>query len=136
MSIFSVSSACKAAEATPGTAAQVLMISARFSDESMFAIAREKCTILQPRATANPQIPIIAIAVNKRISARITTGQIFRELFESSSCCGDSLLADFLLIPEHQSRTLGLSDTRPQQRHKRDGDGLHLQAEVYQRMDT
>ena len=97
------------------------MISSRFSDESTFAIAREKCTILQPRVTENPQIPISAIAVNKRISARIATGQIFR----LPAACVQNI-GGFSLIPEHQSRTLGLSYTRPQQRHKRDGDSLHL----------
>src|SRR5271169_5454173 len=80
----SVRSACKAVEATSGAELQVLTISARFSDESMFAIASEKCTIPQPRATENPQIPIIAIAVHKRISVRIAATQIFRKLFDKS----------------------------------------------------
>ena len=90
------------------------MTALRFSDESTFAIANEKCTIAHPRVTENPQIPISAIAVNKRMSARIATGQIV--LLPSS----------LRLIAELQSRALGLSYTRPEQRHERDGDSLHL----------
>jgi len=78
MLIFALTSARKAAEATSGAAAHLAVMSGRF-----FAESREKCTIPQPRASANPQIPINAIAVNKRILARITTGD-FSESFEKA----------------------------------------------------
>ena len=128
-----LSSVCRAVEATPGTALHAWMISARFSEESMFTIAREKCTILQPRATDNPQIPIIAIAVQKRISARIATNPssiAYIGRTPSIRICIFIVLllhrilrlavvdqignnARHFLILERQSRTLGLSHTRP-----------------------
>src|SRR5262249_41293291 len=69
--IFSVNSDCNAADAMPGTAVHLWMVSARFSEEWIFDIAREKCTMLKPRATESAQIPINVIAVQKRISARM-----------------------------------------------------------------
>src|SRR5260370_27830840 len=66
-SIFSFSCDCKAAEATPGTVVHLWIMSARFSEELIFAIAREKCTILKPLTTANAQHTISVIAVQKRI---------------------------------------------------------------------
>jgi hypothetical protein len=57
----------------PGRPVHALMVSARLSEEPIFNMATEKFTILTPRTTANPQIPIIAIAVQKRTSARIAT---------------------------------------------------------------
>src|SRR5262245_14414563 len=71
ISMSSFSSACKATEATPGTAVHGRKASVKLSNTSILAVAKEKCTILQPRATENPQIPISTIAVQKRISARI-----------------------------------------------------------------
>ena len=62
-------------------------------------IAREKCTILKPRPIESVQIPIIAIAVQKRIFARIAINGSCRSAFN-------------LLILERNSRTLGLSHTR------------------------
>src|SRR5262249_15585213 len=69
--IFFVSFDCKAVAPTPGTVAHKRIVSARLSEESIVAIAREKRTILKPRTSENAQIPITTIAVQKRISARI-----------------------------------------------------------------
>src|SRR5262245_57178822 len=73
----SFSSACKAAEATPGTSVHGRKASVQFSNTSILAVAKEKCTILQPRATESPQIPRITIAVQKRTSARIDVNPSF-----------------------------------------------------------
>src|SRR5262245_23615665 len=102
ISACSLSSTCKAAEATSGVTVHALAISARFSAESAPAIAREKCTIPQPRAIENAQAPMIAIAVQNRIVARIATRLIFREvLLGSQQLCCRRPASTGLLIAEH-----------------------------------
>jgi hypothetical protein len=83
----------------------LFMISGRLSDEPLLAMSAEKCTMPQPRAAANPQIPIIAIAVNKRMSHR----QILREEKKSNFVLVRAPAGGSHLIRERQSRTLGLS---------------------------
>jgi hypothetical protein len=68
--IVSAISTCHAVEAMPGTLVHS-PASAAFFEESIPLIASEKCTMLQPEATANPQSPMIAITVPKRIAVRI-----------------------------------------------------------------
>src|SRR5262245_27189965 len=70
-SICFISSDCNTADATPGTAVQFSIVSARFSGALLFPIARENRTIFKPQAIGNAQIPTIVIAVKKRIYLRI-----------------------------------------------------------------
>ena len=81
---------------------------------------------------------INAIAVSKRIVMRFIAEWNLLEAFSNSKwrdlAGAFLLLGVFLLIRKCQTRTLRLSDTRPQQGHNGDGDGLQLQRKVYQRM--
>src|SRR6516225_833091 len=136
--VSSTSSSFKAVEIMPDVARQASAVLARFSAETMFVLARKKRTIPQPWATAIPPMTINAIVVSKRIVARIITAPNFPQgLFLTLN--GVDLPYDIntrrlSLIRQCQPRTRSLSDTRPQQRHKRNRDGLQLQRKVYQRM--
>ena len=67
---------CKAAAPRPATVAQLCMLSAPFAAEPTSILTRENCTIPRPRMSANTQMVMITIAVQKRRTHRDGRPQI------------------------------------------------------------
>src|SRR6516225_4541957 len=124
--VSSASSSFNAVEIMPDVARHASPIFARFSEVTMFVLARKKRTISQPRATATPLMTINAIAVSKRIVTRIVTEPTWLRppltLSGRTGLVRPKAVRALLLIRQCQARTRGLRDTRTQQRHKRDSD--------------